>query len=388
MNNLRFLIYWSFSYLFIVSCSNHEPNKDDRIFSYKINIVADKVRYFNEGETGDVLFNRAVVSELDNSSLILAPDKQSHQILFFEASGGESFKTIQLELEGPNGVKQISNFQFENDTLYVVDSFAYALVLFDGKGKALKRIKLINPELPVAILPRYFSKSEMVIDNGTVFILGDADVNISDSKSKVKSKSLIEVDILSGKIKNHFDLPDILKKDLWMINQHFFTAARISDSSWVYSYDLSDSLYLYTLGDNSPKAFRAASLYHKPLKPWGKRDSNSTDAYRYYLNNTSYFMVLYDEYRQLIYRFVQHPNEKALSDGDINQMWVRDFTLMVLDMDFNILAERLFQSEVNVLRIPIVDEDGLWLAVSDSSTRKSEEITKFIQLDVKKKNEN
>ena len=388
MKTLRQLIFWTSCCLFITSCANHEPSVKNEVFSHEIIINNDNIRYFNEGVTGDVLFNRAVTSELNSSTIILAPDKQNHQLLFFETSGGGSFKKVQLELEGPNGVRQISNFQFKNDTLYVVDSFAYALVLFDDKGKALKRIKLINPELPVSILPRYFSKSEMVIDNGKVFILGDADVNISDSKSKEKSKSLIEVDVFSGEIKNHFDLPDILKKDLWMINQHFFTAAKIGDSSWVYSYDLSDSLYVYTLGDNSPRAVKATSSYHKPLKVWGKRDSNSPDAYNYYLSNTSYFLVLYDDYRHLIYRLVQHPNERALSEGNLDQMWDREFSLMVLDMDFNILAERLFHSEDNLLRIPIVDEEGLWVAVSDSTTRESEGITKFIQLNLKMKNEN
>ena len=371
----------------ISSCS--KPHKEEIANDFRLNILlnSEQIRTFYEEPTGDALFNRAIVCESNEGQVILAPDKQNHQILFYRTTGGRAFKRIQLELEGPNGVKQISNFQYKNDTLYVVDAFAYTLVLFNNQGESIQRIKLINPFLPISILPRYFSKSEMIIRNGKVFILGDADVNISDRKSKAESKSLIEVDISTEKVKNYFDLPKLLRDDLWMINQHFFSAANINDSSWVYSYDLSDSLYLYTLGSDLPVGRNAPSLYHNELKSWGRMDSNSPEAYKYYLANTSYFTVIYDPWQNLIYRLVQHPNESAIAEQNLDKMWDREFSLMVLDMNMHVLSERRFKKDEGILRIPLVDSEGLWMAYSDSETREVEGVVKFIKIELQNVNE-
>lgn len=376
-------IVYALFFLLVVTFSCSKPPKEETANDFRLNIQlnSEQIRTFYEEPTGDALFNRAIVCESNGGQVILAPDKQNHQILFYRATGGRAFKKIQLELEGPNGVKQISNFQYKNDTLYVVDSFAYTLVLFNDQGESIRRIKLINPFLPISILPRYFSKSEMIIRDGKVFILGDADVNISDRKSKAESKSLIEVDISSGEIKNHFALPKLLRDDLWMINQHFFSATNINDSIWVYSYDLSDSLYLYTLGSDLPIGKSASSLYHNELKAWGRMDSNSPEAYKYYLANTSYFTVIYDPWRNFIYRLVQHPNESAIVEEDLDKMWDREFSLMVLDMNMHVLSERRFKKDEGILRIPLVDSAGFWMAYSDSETREIEGVVKFIKID-------
>lgn len=368
-------------YLTVLSgCTQRKADKELPIDLVDI-VMSDDVRQYMYDDKSYPTFTRAKTIDIEGESIIIAPDRRNHAIDFYKSTGGTAFRSIELALEGPNGVSQISNFQYNVDTLYVVDAFKYELVLIDNNGQVIRRIKLIDAEKPFTMLPRYFTGAEMNIINGHVLFIADADLSLSDKEGLKKSRTLLDVSIETGVIKYHFGVPEILLNDHWVINQHFFSATNVDSVTWVYSFDLSDSLFIYRKGIDTPQRVYAPSKYGKELKKWNKRGLNSKEAYEYYYKQTSYFKVVYDPYRKYFYRFVHHPNERAILAGDKENLWDQDYSIMVIDQNFNVLGEKLFERD-KVPSVEIIDRDGLWLPFLDSLVENNEGVKKFVKVEV------
>ena len=367
--------------MLLFSCSSEKPLKIEENSKYSIE-VSDVLRKYYYDDQSYPLFGRSKSFITKDTSLIVAPDKKNHAIDFYSSKGGEALMSLELDLEGPEGVSKISNVQFKNDTLFIVDAFAYQLVLFDLKGKVIRRIKLIDPEKPFTILPRYFANSEMNVIGEHVYFIGDADLNVSNKKTYKNSKTLISVDLSNGRISYHFGLPDILTENYWVINQYFFSATNVDPNTWVYAYDLSDSIYIYKLNSREVERVHAPSKFHKELPKWNKKDLNSEDAYKYYLSQTSYYKIVYDPYRKYYYRFVNHPNQSAVLEGNLDDMWIRDYSVMVLDSNFNLLTERVFERDEGISQVEVINEDGFWQPLIESGKRDIEGIKTYVKLEI------
>lgn len=375
-----FALFFSIYLTMISGCDRRIAEKELAVDLVDI-VLSDDIRQYMYDDISYPTFTRAKTIEIEGESIIIAPDRRNHAIDFYKSKGGGAFRTIELSLEGPNGVSQISNFQYSDDTLFVVDAFKYELVLFDTNGQAIRRIKLIDVEKPFTMLPRYFTGAEMSIINGHVLFIADADLNLSDKYGLKQSKTLLDVTIETGVIEYHFGIPEILLNDHWVINQHFFSATNVDSVTWVYSFDLSDSLFIYRIGIDKPQRVYAPSKYAKELKKWNKRDLNSKEAYQYYYKQTSYYKVVYDPYKKYYYRFVHHPNERAILAGDNENLWDQDYSIMVIDQNFRVLGEKLFERD-KLPSVEIVDMDGLWLPLLDSVVQNSEGVKKFVKVEV------
>ena len=368
----------------ITNCDNSSDFSDseESVFDLVVNPSQTKTFLYDEESNPVFSFLKNFVDA--GEPLVLMPDKRNHTIEFYDAEGGLPIRSIKLDFQGPDGVSQISNFHYHNDSLFVIDAFKYKIVMFDMEGKAIQRYNLFNQELPFTVLPRYFMTSQMAKEGNSLFFIGDPDLNINEKSTYAQARTLVELDLLSGELTYHAPVPNILVDDYWVINQHFFDATKFSSDSWVYSFDLSDSLFIHnTRGGIETKLAR--SKYHKSLKRWGKKDLNSEKAYRYYLSQTSYWKVIYNPFQEVFYRFVKHPNENAILEGNLDRMWARDFSIMVLDKGFNVLAERKFEIGEMIGSITILDESGLWLSYTDS-TITTDGVKKYVHLKLQEKN--
>ena len=327
------------------------------------------------------LFNRAKVIEQNKKEFIIVPDKKGHAIDFYNDEGGYPEKTINLSLEGPNGVSQISNFQVQENRLYILDAFKYELVVLDLNSVVKDRIRLTSSSQNFTILPRYFTRAELNIVKNKAYFIGDADLNLNEKKRYRNSKLLIEVNLNTKEVVYRFEVPNILVEHHWIINQHFHFGTMVNDTTWAFNVDPTDSLYIYTIGTDKYKAYYLPSKYREPLKYWNKKDLNSQNAYKYYYKTSSYLDLIYDKHRELYYRYVEHPNRKGVLENDLDQMMIRYYSLMVIDKDFNLLAETSFDHNSTPL-VPILTKDGLLHPTINELDPTPEGTVRFIRLNL------
>lgn len=372
---LSLLIALSFAFLSACSEKSSIENSD------KLNAKVDLTLDFEDGLafTYEVMpnFNFSHVY-MDSIALLVAANKIQNSIDFHRLDNGLKIDSVVMALEGPNGLPRMGNFLFDSDTIYVTNPFAYELILFDLSGIALKRIRIKPNQANESLLPRYFTPSQIFKKGDFVYLSGDPDLNPRETDSYKKGKYMYEVDIKTGEFRSVFDVPEIYHKDQWMINQYFYR--QIYDENrdaWLFSFEVDDSIRLYNLQDEA-ESFFAGSMLSGDIRKWNKTDINSQEAYRYYLSNKVYGKVVYDEKNALYYRFVKHPNRDAMMKKDVDQMWMRNFSIVVLDENLSWVGETKLDYEF-IGDSHVSTKDGVYLSYFKEGETEEGEV-KYVKL--------
>jgi hypothetical protein len=71
---------------------------------------------------------------------------------------------------------------------------------------------------------------------------------------------------------------------------------------------------------------------------------------------------MYDKYRNVYYRFVEHPCELAKDEGYMDEPKAREFSVIILDKDFQIIGETKFPGNKYFIRMSFVGRDGLYIS--------------------------
>lgn len=314
----------------------------------------------------------------DSIEVLVSANKIQNSIDFYRLDNGIKIDSVMLSLEGPNGLPRMGNFLYDSDTIYITNPFSYEVILFDLSGIALKRIRIRPERQNESLLPRYFTPSQIVRKGDFVYLSGDPDLNTLDRDSYKEGKYMYEVNVKTGESRSLFDVPDIYHNDQWMVNQYFYR--QVYDErrdSWLFSFEVDDSLKLYDLNERQ-QSFFAGSLLSGSIRKWNKKDVNSKEAYRYYLSNKVYGKLVYDKKHDLYYRFVKHPNREAMMNKDVDQMWTRDFSIVVLDKSLKWIGETRVRDKY-IGESHISSEDGVYLAYFKEDSSREGEI-KYVKL--------
>ncbi|MGW8123877.1 DUF4221 family protein [Roseivirga echinicomitans] len=368
--------------LALVSCSGRETlDSDHSQMTNNVDIEFDHkdslVFYYHSFPRFD--FNQ-VYSGYNKSkdTVVLFSNAKQNSIDFFDLETGVKFDSLMLPLNGPNGIQRLGNFIINNDSLFVIDSFRYELLIYSLDGVVLNKIKLRSDNPFETLLPRYFTAQEILKEGDKIYITGDPDLNPHDLKNYKKGRYIVEVNLTSEEVKHIGNVPKIFHNDKWMINQYFYRYAVDSErKGWVFSFESSDSVFHYSI-NGEVKSYYAGTTLEDNLKPWGKSDMNSQDAYKFYLSHQSYAKIIYDSYNKLYYRFVRHPNLDAVSKGDIDRMWARDFSIVILDESFNWVGE----TEINGKGIGenhLLTKSGVYISYYNNENA-VEGVKKFVKI--------
>lgn len=331
------------AFLVAVSCDSVEE-KSLPEFQSKYSIDFDQDDQLEFYYNAKPAFNFARIHK-DSIDLLLCTNRKQNSIDFYRMDSGFKIDSILLSLEGPNGLPGLNNFLYESDTIYAINAFAYELILFNTEGVALKRIRIKPEKQEESVLPRYFSPMELVKEGDVVYISGDPDLDIRNQESYKRGKYTYEVNIKTGQSRSVFGVPAIYHEDQWMVNQYFYRNLYDKEKrQWIFSFEVDDSLRVYSINEKV-KAFYAGSQLSGEIEKWNKEDLNSEKAYSYYLRNKVYGKLIYDRKNELYYRFVNHPNQDAIANRDIDRMWNRRYSIVILDKKFNWLGETEIKDE-------------------------------------------
>jgi len=92
--------------------------------------------------------------------------------------------------------------------------------------------------------------------------------------------------------------------------------------------------------------------------------NNSAIIEKRFMENTTYSGIYYDKYRDIYYRTVKLKAKYLLDEGYINSDNFL-YSIMLIDKNFNIIAEQLFENEKYLLNSLMVTKDGFMLKKKD-----------------------
>lgn len=176
------------------------------------------------------------------------------------------------------------------------------------------------------------------------------------------------VDTATGNItRSKVNFPDLKfdpKKTGVTINTH----SRVFDGvRFVYSFGALSDIFV-TTDFQSFDVYRAPSKYLGDIdnENFNPEDINENKYANYYYTREEFGNIVYDENNDVYYRFCyQHSPESSEINLDNATEYVLskgDFSIQIIDKEFNVIGEQLFDAGIYAPKLFFVNKEGLWLS--------------------------
>lgn len=361
----RFLILFVASFLFI-SCAE-QVKMEDR---YVLQPVDNYLEYAIDDETVVPLYNLYIFKD-NGEDFLTFSNPLARTILIYNLHSGELVKKLSFEREGPNGVGgHIFGYYIKDfNHIFLPSAITTQIYLTDTTGVLKQKIDFSKTEEGLKPNKAYYeniSFSQLAFMGNSLYIPQTLNNKLGE-KMIEESPIGILVDTITGKVTGfpmHYPHVIPYRNRLEVIGGMMEACQIYNGKNLIIAFNKDEKVYIVDeLGQ--AKSFQAKSKYLSELKfPKAPDDfslklkkTNETGEYR---------NIFYDKYRKVYYRFVAletelDPNEnfqKLLHSGRA------DFSIMILDENFNVLGETKFPPFTYVPHICFINEDGLYLSTS------------------------
>jgi hypothetical protein len=297
----------------------------------------------------------------------------NNSILFYDLPTGAYLFEVKLEKEGPKGgTGRLTGYHIEDfDNIYLTSYDKSGLTKVDTSGTIKQFIKYGKTNNGYEIIPTFIPASY----HYNRLVIYDEKLYITQSPSPVSNKPVSEIpvsvviDTTAQYIKElPFRFPTFLPD-----NEHsnimigFSFSRDFNGKQFVYSFNLNENIYIADITSHEEMKIPVKSKYINRLK-FDKYPSDLETAYKKLLETSCYRNLLYDKYRNVYYRFTQIGVEQRNDMGiTISALWrsgPAQFSVIILDKDFNIIGETLFPKYTYNPMVAFVHKNGLY--ISDS----------------------
>ena len=348
------------------SCGNKGKN-----YSYTLQTVDTFLNYHLSSDVKVPLMMRSCMDGAGKEYFYfqngILPD-----LLIYDIHNETLVKRVKFKEEGPDAIE---------------GGFLFGFMMTDCNHIYIS--SLAKPELyatdTTACIKRMMSYAETAdgyklrccfLDNGAFqFIDGKLyipqDVNFRFGKEVMeKSALLCSLDTLSGEVKAlpfkfpkigssiRIGSPNIVNTDY----QFCFNG-----QEFVYSFAYMDDLMVVNPLTHQMEYKPIKSRYIGEMKPFSSENTNIAVLQREYCEHPSYGKIIYDSYNKVYYRVVYVPQE---IDKDVDALSLfrtgrKQFSIMILDEDFNVIGEHLFPPYTYNPRLSFVSKGKLYISLNN-----------------------
>ncbi len=376
MNKLIiFLFIFSFPLFFMLSCDEavKTDNSNNKVTLSEVDTIHFSIDSL--AAENDIAIRYYVDSKSKQAYLVLL-DKKNNRLLFYNWATQKLYKTISLEREGPNGVGGALSFHFQSwDSIYVLASYHYRLSLIDTTAKVKRKYRLLKSDMKLdegrvarpqgdySALPSSNYMNPLIKVGSLIYLTGVPDLNINSLEYYTKGKIGIQLNLENGEVNYYMNYPQMYR------DKYFFPPLYVTKFSStyiptknkiIYSFPIDETLHELDLKTGEINTINPdKSQYFKELSPISKNAERDMNAdYLYSVNNVSYERIVYDQYKNIYYRFTKIPNTKKKDEYD-NQPHIIH-SVLILDENFKKLGETVLNERYTAgyhLCLP----DGLYL---------------------------
>lgn len=294
-------------------------------------------------------------------------EKRMYDFVLFDLKDQKEAKRIPIQREGPNGVPAMKGSRPfpDSNTFLVFQHNISRISLLEGNGHVIKNYpiradgKFVDANLSSIASWPTFSRDSVVYFNqyskGRGSRIGYDRIPLFAS-----------LDLRTGKT----DWPSLyfptrfdgdysrIKGDDGMAYDY-----NVKENRLVCSFDFYDSI-MVTDNLKDVKWYNAKSKYLKSMKPNVDNHTNDLNALIKYMEKPKYFHLLYDKYRDVYYRFAIMPCELAKNESpyDYFAPKAREFSVIILNNEFEIIGETKFPGNKYFFLMSFVGKDGLYIS--------------------------
>lgn len=353
--------------IFIYSCKNDSTNKDVAI-SYEYNLVKTKKNktFKLDSETRYNAFYMYNFKDSKEREYLSFLNYQSNQILFYDLDNCNFLFKIEMEREGANGISLISGYYIKDfDNIYV-SSYSYpGLIKIDTTEQIIQKIPYGITNEGYQVVPSYAPASHpfippVLIENQIFITQAAADHIYPANKTPIS----IAIDTTKQTYKQ---LPFLYGDAL--TEKHYTQAGEtrfsriFNGKNFIYSFYANEEIFITSFDHSKIEKKQIKSKYIQKIE---LKDPPSDINFRakQNLEIARYGDLIFDEYRNVYYRFVYPETEL-----DNNKQWLKasifgrnKFSIIILDKQFNIIGETLFPEGIYNSYVFFINKEGLYIS--------------------------
>jgi hypothetical protein len=303
----------------------------------------------------------------------------NYSIYFYDFKTGIFLRKIKLDREGPNGVNPyvIDGYHIVSyDSIYYYSHRNHSLYLLNHKGEKYHTINYMTNydnmkswkenDFQKNLIPPMVQLSTgkpMYKIDGTIYLCGE----MTEEFGKVDSINhllMMTIDTRNGdSVAFHLGYPKSYNEGNWgeAYFREVFWCMNPTNKLFVVSFP--NDHYIYQTDLKQVTKIYAGSMYADDIKSLDVPAFIMSKNRRlsHYFENYSYSAVIYDKYRNVYYRMVEHPWKDY--DTHMNWMpWLKQVSVIILDENLNFMGETKLDMEYRFSASQfMVIEDGLLL---------------------------
>ena len=349
--------------LLLTACSS-KPKTEQ---AYSLQPTEQYLEYEIDEETRVPLYH-LYTFEANDTEYLTFPNRETRTLLIYELLSGKFVKKFSFHAEGPNGIgPRLDNYLMEDFHHIFIPGITHS-VIYRTDTTGIIKDKILFPETEDGLLtiPSYYTKLHFI--NGLLYIPQGINRRIGTDRWVEESPTAVVMDTLTRKLKRFPMLHPqgkISSADYGNYMGDLSYSMTYDGENFIYSFFCEDELYKVNPTDASVEKIPAASQYLSPIT-FKRIPDDFSQTLKATCEMASYKNILYDKYRKVYYRFACP--ETALEDN-LNYMQIlhngkKEFSIIILDEDLNIIGETKFPPFTYVPHICFIREDGLYISAS------------------------
>ncbi|MGY6744441.1 MAG: DUF4221 family protein [Cecembia sp.] len=358
------------------ACSEKEAYSGEKTFDGSFTNVGQLTLEIDS--LSDFNFTEFQVVNEEGEEKLLVMNRVNFSFDFYDLETGQMVKRIEIVRDERFPIRPLYGFFYHNaDSIFLFHQMQLnGISLLNGKGEVVtqfspQKVDRSSPQEMMKSLVNHYSRANnMTIYEAGSLYFSDMSLNgFLNSDEEMKSfRPAVQVDLLNNEVVriDKITVPDFYHGKVWPMGLGNYSRIRQGDL-WIYSWSALDSLLVFDKDWNHVKSVHAKSEFAKPLKYSAVSGAPKDVEIREKVSQTTYSSLIYDAYRDVYYRFVTIGRE--VDDSDLEEQFPQvknDFSIIVLDKDFNFLTEKRFPGKIHKPYNSFVGKKGLYLSRTNS----------------------
>jgi Domain of unknown function (DUF4221) len=309
--------------------------------------------------------------EAHGNSYLIGFDIIFQSVNIFDMTKKNLLKKIAINSEGENGMKKIDGVFFHNfDSIFLFHRYPTTLYMVDTSGTIKSLWDMENP-LPnplhdyAYLLEVSFANKQAYFDNKSTSIALQLYYDIQPPLKSLSLPIVGHYSLKENAVSKAYAVRPQEYLDL-LIDKKFYGALRMNprfvvlrDTTYVaYPFDHFIEVYNNKSGKKlSEINCRSAMIGEFSTSPVDYEGIEKSE--KYYIEEPSYDGLIYDKYREAIYRIVKHTQPYKDANNKKNLITESPWSLLVLDKNLNILGESTFSEKIYDYTQVFVNRQGL-----------------------------
>ncbi|MDR2968692.1 MAG: DUF4221 domain-containing protein [Tannerellaceae bacterium] len=381
---MKTFIYQFLLLLFLFSCDDSDGDK------YYLNRTSECVSFDLDASTNPFIPTLSLFHD-ENNEYLTIENRGNNQILFYDFNAKKLSFKINVKIEGDNGVGQFLGYYIHNmDSIFLTVSTPEFPVI-NKNAKEITKLQYNQSSLGLKLYQNYSITSIVyhpleIIDNRLYAVVG---ANRHAEREPVS----ITVDLLTGAVDEldfHYpSFPNMDNAQKRSSSEEGFSRC-FDGEQFIYSFHYDEYIYVASIDHKNVKKVRIKSKYiDRVVIPDDYNYSmDLRQSLRMQCESPNYGNLIYDKYRNVYYRiaYLATTIEKDVDAIPLFQFGRKNFSIIILDHDFNIIGETMFPDYTYNSYLMFVHEDGLYMSNSHCMNPSySDDILSFERFDLVKK---